>query len=86
MAPEVQAIFDAMERPKRDAVRIALAAAATDDTMPDCYQPDQQAADVVVAVYRLQAAGPIRMIKTAAGALLDGRVRAMAAARRETAA
>ena len=83
MAPELQAILDAMPRDKRDTVRIVLAAARTDATLPACYHVDDQAAVVVVAVWRLKDCGPTRMLKAASGALLDGAVRARAAARRQ---
>lgn len=75
MHPEVEAILGAMPREKREAVAVALAAAA-DSSMPANYTREAQELDAVSTVWRMRDADPLRLVKSACGALLDGRARA----------
>jgi hypothetical protein len=77
MHPDASILMAAMDRHKRDAVTLILAAAHIEG-MPDCYSREQQELDVVLAVHRAEKGGYLRMLLVAILAILRGRTWALA--------
>lgn len=81
MQPEIEAVLNSMPQARQEVARLVIAA-ASDSSLPSSYSKDKQEADAVFTVYRIApGVNTLRMLRLAAGALIDGAAHAEASAR-----